>query len=283
MTQVFVLLITLISMFPAKENNSTSIKAMTFNIRYGTANDGDNSWKYRRNLVFSVIDNSKCDFIGMQEAMVFQIEEIIQSCPTYKYIGVTRNVDPAEGEASPILYNATKWELIDGQTLWLSETPDKPGSKSWNSSFPRIFTWGKFKNKESSLEILIINTHYDHKSAEARSNSSRVIVKYISDNIKGMNAILLGDFNAPEDEDPIIYLTTNQVHPLVDVYRTIHADPSDDDVTFYGWKEPKPGTGKRLDYIFFSGYLTPLSSEVVKFNINGRYPSDHLPVIAEFK
>jgi len=51
---------------------------MTFNIRYGRANDGENSWEYRKNLVFDVIRDSECDFIGMQEAMVFQIEEILE-------------------------------------------------------------------------------------------------------------------------------------------------------------------------------------------------------------
>jgi endonuclease/exonuclease/phosphatase family metal-dependent hydrolase len=214
---------------------------------------------------------------------MFQIDEIIKNCPSYAYIGVTRNVDPTEGEASPILYNASKWRLLKGGTHWLSETPDIPGSKSWNSSLPRIFTWGRFQSIENKNEILIFNTHYDHRSAEARHNSSKVIVDYISSMKNGMSAILLGDFNALEDQDPVIYLTTNQVLPLKDVYRSLHEKHEEKDMTFYGWREHKPGTGRRLDYIFYTGKIQPVSSEVVQYNIDGRYPSDHLPVIAEFR
>jgi len=270
-------------MFPLKENKDDTIKAMTFNIRYGTAKDGDNAWKYRKDMVFSVIRDSNCDFIGLQEALVFQIDEIIQNCAAYKYIGVTREVDPTEGEASPILYNASKWTLLDSKTLWLSETPEKPGSKSWNSSLPRIFTWGKFKHNVNNRELMIINTHYDHRSAEARHNSSRVIVEHIFTKMNGLSVVLLGDFNASEDQAPITYLKSNQVFPLTDVYREVNKDHTEDDMTFYGWKEHVAGTGKRLDYIFCVGDITPLSSKVVKYNIEGRYPSDHMPVTAEFK
>ena len=268
---------------PSGESGQDSIKAMTFNIRYGTANDGDNSWKFRKDMVFQVICDSKSDFIGLQEAMIFQIDEIIQNCPDYEYIGVTRNIDPAEGEASPILFNASKWKLLKGGTKWLSETPDIPGSKSWKSSLPRIFTWGRFQNMKDKTEILIFNTHYDHRSAEARYNSSRVIIDYIFSMTNGISNILLGDFNAPEDQDPILYLTTNQVLPLKDAYRSLHPSPAEEDMTFYGWKEPKPGTGNRLDYIFCAGEIQPVTSEVIRYNINGRYPSDHLPVIADFR
>jgi endonuclease/exonuclease/phosphatase family metal-dependent hydrolase len=173
--------------------------------------------------------------------------------------------------------------MTEGQTLWLSETPDQPGSRSWNSSLPRVFTWGRFRHKENKSEILVINTHYDHISEEARFNSSRVIIDHIFSLRKGTGTILLGDFNASEDQQPVTYLTKNVVQPLIDAYRSIHKVPGEEDMTFYGWDEHVAGNGKRLDYIFCTGDLVPLSSEVVDFNISGRYPSDHMPVIAEFK
>jgi len=95
-------------------------------------------------------------------------------------------------------------------------------------------------------------------------------------------AILLGDFNAGEDQPPIQYLVQNDVLSLNDVYRNIHNEPSESDMTFYGWEAHTPGTGKRLDYIFYTGPLHTVRSEVVQYNIDGRYPSDHMPVLAEF-
>lgn len=260
-----------------------SLKAMSFNIRYGTADDGDNSWIYRKEMVFRVIRESGCDFIGLQEAMIFQVEEITRNCPAYSYFGVTREVNPKEGEATPILWDSTKWDMVEGNTLWLSEMPEKPGSKSWNTSLPRIFTWGRFVHRISKREILVFNTHYDHRSAEARLNSSRLLVEHIFNTMKGTATILLGDFNAAENKPPIEYLTTNPIQPLVDIYRFLHNEPGEADMTFYGWEEHRAGTGKRLDYIFAAGNLLPVSAEVVTFNVDGKYPSDHMPVIAEFK
>ncbi len=51
---LILLIISLISLFPKMENNQDTIKAMTFNIRYGTADDGENSWEFRKDLVFNV-------------------------------------------------------------------------------------------------------------------------------------------------------------------------------------------------------------------------------------
>ena len=283
MIYLLLLIINIISFFPEMKNKQETIKAMTFNIRYGKANDGENSWEFRKDLVFNVIREGQHDFIGMQEAMIFQIEEILGQCDGYQYTGITREKDPTKGEASPILYNASRWKLIEGKTMWLSETPEIPASKSWNSSLPRIFTWGIFEDKKSSQRILIVNTHYDHRSAEARHRSSMVIVDHLKKMNSNLSAILLGDFNAGEDQPPITYLTDNSVLPLKDAYRAIHENPQEKDMTFYGWKEHIPGTGKRLDYIFFMGDIEPVSSEVIDYNADGRYPSDHMPVIAEFK
>ena len=284
MTTIIALIISMTSAFLTTIHfEEDTVKAMSFYIRYGTANDGDHSWTYRKDMVFQVIDESDCDFIGLQEAMIFQIEEIIRNCPSYKYIGVTREINPAEGEATPILWNSTKWDLLEGKTLWLSEMPEKPGSKSWDTSLPRIFTWGRFVHRATKREVIVFNTHYDHRSAEARFNSSRLLVEYINNMMKGTGTILLGDFNAAESQPPIEYLTSNPTRPLLDVYRFLHAEPGEADMTFYGWDEHKPGTGKRLDYIFAAGNLVPLSAKVVTFNIGGNYPSDHMPVMAEFK
>ena len=97
------------------------------------------------------------------------------------------------------------------------------------------------------------------------------------------NMVLLGDLNALENKEPISYLTQNQILPLKDAYRELHHDSSDQDATFYGWKTPVPGEGRRIDYIFYSGNILPVSAHVSHFNKNQKYPSDHLPVIVEFK
>src|SRR3990172_10949185 len=84
------------------------VSVMTFNIRYGTANDGENRWENRRKLVFSVIRKCDADVIGLQEALGFQIDEICKAVPRYAKIGVGRDDGKTKGEHSAILYRSDR-------------------------------------------------------------------------------------------------------------------------------------------------------------------------------
>ncbi len=260
--------------------NQEPVRAMTFNIRYGTANDGENSWEYRKDLVYNVFKNYNCDFVGAQEALIFQIEEIIDQVPIYAWIGRSRSDDPKKGEACPLFYLKDKWELLDSGTLWLSETPEKVASKSWNSSLPRIFTWGKFKSLKNEDILMFYNTHYDHRSEEARKHSSRVILEHMKKNTNGERIILTGDLNALENLPPVQNLVSDPNLVLIDSYRQTNTSRADKDGTFHGWKADAPV--RRIDYVFNSKDLSVRFAEVVDYNVNGRYPSDHKPVYAEF-
>lgn len=263
-------------------NPDYDVKVISFNIRYGTADDGNNSWPHRKNILFNLIRNENPDFLGLQEAMIFQIEEIIRECPGYKYVGRTREADRTSGEATPILYKASDFELIKQETLWLSETPAVPASKSWDSSLPRIFTWAYFRRKKDQKDLIVFNTHYDHLGEMARLESSKVIVSYMHRYFNEKNIILIGDFNALEKSDPVHYLAENTLMPLSDSYRRLHKKNNEKDMTYYGWNEHIPGTGRRIDYIFYSGSLKPVEVYVSGYHENNHYPSDHMPVVAKF-
>jgi endonuclease/exonuclease/phosphatase family metal-dependent hydrolase len=276
------LIASMIVLMNSTTTENGQVKLISFNIRYGTAEDGTNSWDFRKAILFDFIEQEKADFLGLQEAMIFQIEEIIEKNPEYSYIGRTRQADGSSGEATPILYKPEYYELIRHETLWLSETPEVPESKSWDSSLPRIFTWAHFRRKKDDWNLIIYNTHYDHIGEKARFESSKVIVNHIYQHHKDKNIVLLGDFNAPENSDPVQYLTSNDKMPLQDSYRTLHKEKGEKDMTFYGWREHVAGTGRRIDYIFHAGNLKPVEMYVSNYNQANRYPSDHMPVVALF-
>jgi len=52
------------------------LSVMTFNIRYGTADDGENHWRLRREQLYSLLREQQADVVGLQEALRFQIDEI---------------------------------------------------------------------------------------------------------------------------------------------------------------------------------------------------------------
>jgi hypothetical protein len=45
----------------------------------------------------------------------------------WAYIGVGRDDGKEKGEYSPIIYRSRVWRVESWRTVWLSETPDRPG------------------------------------------------------------------------------------------------------------------------------------------------------------
>jgi len=64
----------------------SDLSVMAFNIRYGTANDGDNHWLERREMVFDVIRTHRPDVVGLQEALRGQLDEVLQAVPDYVFV-----------------------------------------------------------------------------------------------------------------------------------------------------------------------------------------------------
>src|SRR5690606_5842166 len=130
----------------------------------------------------------------VQEALARQLEDLDKLLIEYDRIGVGREDGKAGGEFSPIFYKKDRLELLDHDTFWLSETPEKP-SKGWDAALNRICTWGKFRDRLSGEEFFHFNLHMDHMGQEARKNSSLLIVEKIREIAGDAPVILSGDFN----------------------------------------------------------------------------------------
>ena len=94
------------------------LQVMSFNIRYGTAKDGVNHWLERREMLFGVIREGDADLIGLQEALAFQIDEILAAAPSYAVIGVGRDDAAKAGEFSAILFKKDRFRVADAGTFW---------------------------------------------------------------------------------------------------------------------------------------------------------------------
>jgi endonuclease/exonuclease/phosphatase family metal-dependent hydrolase len=258
-----------------------AVKVMTFNIRYGTANDGPDAWPQRRELVFDVARREECDFIGLQEALRFQIDEIRNSVVGYAEIGVGRDDGKTRGEYSAILYRADRWRVDASGTFWLSDTPDVVASKNWGNEITRIVTWGRFINQATGRALYVFNTHFDHQSQPSRVKSAELLARQIADRDPKDPVIVTGDLNAGEDNPTIRYLkgeVGESPVTLVDTFRTLHADATEAG-TFNGFHGL--ATGPKIDYIVTEPGTTVRAARILHDNRDGRYPSDHFPVTAE--
>jgi len=183
-----------------------SLRIMSFNIRYGTADDGENSWPNRRDLLIGALRDEAPDLVGTQEALRFQLDFIKESLPEYGEIGVGRVDGRESGEYSAILYNKEKVEPLDSGTFWFSDTPGIPGSTSWGNTITRICTWARFSDIEGGRTFYLFNLHLDHRSQESREKSVELLADRILSRSHPDPVIVTGDFNAGEDNPAIRYL-----------------------------------------------------------------------------
>ncbi len=258
----------------------SELKVMSYNIRLGSANDGENSWDFRKEKVAELIGYYEPDFLGMQEVQKMQLDYLLENLPQYQFIGLPRE-NGEFAEYSCIFYNAEKFKVLEYKTFWLSETPNEM-SKGWDAACHRIVTYGLFQDKKSKQKFWIANTHLDHIGMNAREESAKMLVQLANElkAKKDIPFILTGDFNA-EPNDKVISILKDA---LVDSFTISNKKPYGPKGTWNGFKF-KEVVEKRIDYIF---YTKEKSLEVDSISIiddfyDFKYPSDHLPVFVHFK
>lgn len=266
----------LITMLITHSMLAQDLKTISFNIRYANTADGNNQWDLRKAAVNDFVAYEQPDFMGLQEALLSQIEDVLSSSVDYGWIGVGRDDGKQQGEYSPLFYNKKKWKLIESNTFWLSQTPEMP-SKDWDAALPRICTWGKFESMESAGIIYVFNTHYDHIGEEARQQSSELILRKIKEISDFRFTILMGDFNAELNTTTIQSIVQS---PLSDAFESAKVKFGQQG-TFNGFNSQEI-PAKRIDYVFHSSDLVPIKYTVDSRLIDGRFLSDHFPVIVSF-
>ena len=277
MKKILIVVVAILAALPALVScgaASPELKVMSFNIRLGVADDGDNSWEIRKPAVAEMLNTVNPVMFGVQEAFDFQIAYINENCPQYKSVGVGREDGIEEGEHMSVFYNAEKIELLDWGTYWLSETPEVP-SMGWDAACYRTATWTKVREKSSGKEFYFCNTHLDHVGHAARRNGLALIVERIARmNPEGLPMILTGDFNVLPD-DPCLDDLEN-----IMLNSRYTAKESDTQGSYNGWGR----TLQEIDYIWYQGFDECLSFKVVSEQFAGKpFVSDHYPVVAVLK
>jgi endonuclease/exonuclease/phosphatase family metal-dependent hydrolase len=262
------------------------LKLMSFNLRYQNSIDGLHLWDNRKEMVVKVIMNNCADFVGLQEGRKKQVEFLQESLPAfYKYIGHPRS-EKEDDEQCGILYDSNKYVVRDFGTFWLSDTPDVPGSITFENTLPRIVTWVKvykFSNLVQGIQraYFIFNTHFDHISEESRIKCADFLVKQIenmlSSNVEKQKVLLIsGDFNAEDDEETIVTLKENGFISTAD-------EKCNNEKTFHEF------SGKadwKIDHIFYKLINCDISKACQDYCVikdkspKGIYPSDHFPICA---
>lgn len=254
------------------------MRIMTFNLRCDFVLDIKNRWKYRKYLVYDIINNYNCDIIGVQEMTDKMLLDINNNIKNYNIVGTGRTKKILLERND--IFVSNKYKIEEHKTFWLSNKPDKVGSSLWYSLFPRICTTAIIDMGEEK-KVRAYNTHLDCLLPQARERGLRYIGEFIEKLHKRerIPVILMGDFNAT----PNSKLIKNFNNGLYSNKKFIAVQEIDKSIYKKSTMNKFKGKeiGFHIDYIFVSEEIKINNVEIVKFNKNGKYPSDHYPVIAD--
>lgn len=265
--RIFVFLIMLAVVWTSQ---SQTLKIMSFNIRYNPfyQTDGENCWNNRRDAVVNMILQEKPDAIGLQEALLDQLEYLDRHLLDYRRVGVGRDDGLNKGEFMAIYYNVNRLELVSAATRWLSETPLEP-SLGWDAACQRTVTIARFRDLKSGNEFAYLNTHFDHIGAEARNNSARLVSVYASCAASDIPVIVGGDMNSTISDSIFNHFYAIGLQDARQVTRrTSH------DITYNAFGGAK---GAVIDHFFVKG-LNVRRFRTLNGNYGVPYISDHYPI-----
>ena len=256
------------------------IRVMTFNVRNSDAADGPDAWSHRRDGWAAAVRRFGPDLLGVQEVLVDQHDFLRERFPDYRLAGRARDDGDRGGEFSLLMVRRDRFDPLDGGDFWLSETPAVVGSLGWDAACVRICSWAKLRDRAAGRSLLFANAHLDHKGATARREAARLLNAELRRLSAGAAAVLVGDFNSTEADEPHAALTGDRA--WIDSYRTVHPQPADDEASFNDFVGNT--AGRRIDWILHTPGLAATRAAIDRTPLpSGRFPSDHYPVTAELR
>ena len=258
---------------------NSSLCVMTYNLRYASPT-GPNAWPQRRPLVRELIQTVSPDVLGTQEGLYPQLKELASDLPEHEWIGLGRD-GGSRGEFMAVFYRQARLEPLAFDHFWLSDTPNVIASTTWGNSNRRMVTWVKFRDRVTKQEFYFWNTHFDHEIQVAREKSADLVRQRIAELDTKLPVLLVGDFNAGAGQNKAYEILT-QDNFLTDTWKTARERQGEGLGTFNNFKSI-PTNGTRIDWILARGEVDADKIEIVTFQREGHFPSDHCPVVVQLR
>ena len=261
-----------IDSIPEKSDEATRI--MSFNLR--CVDDKEGSIDNRSQIALAVIDQYAPDSFGIQEATPKWIKILDKEFgDTYARVGEGRSPIEMFTEYSAVYYRKDKYNLIDSGTIWLSETPEKKYTKSFDSKHNRIATWAVLEDKETGVRYTHINTHLDHVLESTRVEQSKVLLNKIEELKANGKVVCTGDFNTYETAEAYSIMSAAMSDTK------LVAKNSDTGITFHKYGTIEEHEDGAIDFIFTTEGVEVDTYKIIRNSVQGMYPSDHYPIVSD--
>ena len=265
-----------------------SLRVMTFNIRWEGYSDGkfySSGFARRKPLIIDVLRNFGADIIGLQEASAEQRAAIAPELPGFGMFPL-----PTGAGEECILYRLSRFDLRDSGHEELRGVPEIPGTNIG----VRDFVWVHLHDRVTGKRFYVLSLHTDHRSnTRGRQLDGVLIGEWIRKREFPDPVILTGDFNGTPDKPRYLYLTGKKAYPDLNGATVRMPVPMLDTFTVANPAARYSGTGisgyrgykntDQIDYVFVPGGTNVIGSQIIYYQSNGSYPSDHFPLISEFE
>jgi endonuclease/exonuclease/phosphatase family metal-dependent hydrolase len=257
------------------------LRVLTFNIKNG--GEGIFSEENRRPRILELLKDYYPDIIGYQEVTMdwiewFQTESFSE---LYSYYGKPREPVKANSEYSLIMYNHEKFTLKDSGDFWLNEDVAVDSSSTstktgWDASRPRNCTWILLEDNDTKSQLVVMNTHFDHKGMQAVIQSAELLLK-MADQWEHP-VVITGDFNSSETSTAYETLLSGNYENVKYIAKSTMSW-----ATSPGFINKGTQYGEVIDHILIrKNTLKAEEYKVITEDYGGGRVSDHYPVLAEF-
>ena len=256
------------------------VNALSFNILWG-ADGGRNGWERRKTLVFDVFRRQRPDVAGMQEVKAHFAKDIVTALPRFASY-------QSPGTRNAILYDQRRFRLDASTSSADNDAIAKEQPPRRIARFERRPLVVRLIERRSGRGIYVYTIHAHHRSRESRQWSALVLARRIQNRKYKEPVVVTGDFNAAETSASLRFLLGRQTlpgparnvgnaTPLIDTFRTLHKD-AETVRTLHFFRGPV--RGRKIDHVLVLPGSKVLAADIVQYNVDGRYPSDHFPVSA---
>ncbi len=258
------------------------IRAVSYNILFDLYDHNlaeEYRWPQRLPRLVEILEDMQPDLIGVQELYHRQLQGVMPLLePTYAFYCKPET----DGELNGIFYRKERFEVVDSQVFEMT-----PGS---------TLTMLKLKDLKNGLCIAVFNTHLAFRNIEKREQQARYIATHIRSHSDGLPIILMGDLNTFPHRlqlDKLPFYDGDYIHRIlakagiqdaVGVSIVGHLGPLSTSTFSEDGDRPFEGTGSPgilMDHIYVSDGIEVLMHAIQPATVNGLFPSDHLPVIAD--
>ncbi|HXG48780.1 MAG TPA: endonuclease/exonuclease/phosphatase family protein, partial [Methylomirabilota bacterium] len=241
------------------------LRVMTFNLRFGSTNS-PNSWAERRPVMKACWRAISPDLAGTQEGLYPQLKELAADLPAYDWVGLGRD-GGSRGEFMAVFYRKARFEPVEFDHYWLSDTPNVIASTNWGNTNRRMVTWVRFRDRRVGREFYFVNTHLVHAVAAARDKGARLIRQRVQALNPNLPVLLVGDFNAEPGREPTYDVLVGDGF-FRDAWTAAPVRRGEGLETFHNFNGAVRGPW-RIDWILLRGPWRVEQAEVVVFSRKG--------------